>query len=369
MSLPISPITPPPNALSARPVPFEADGPDLGHGNGEGPAQRPRRRRLKRQVLATTIGAVAGFGLVMGVDWMRQHGLFLAAVQVEALIPSFEEVAETVVGAAVDRPASLDLAGSIDTSSAQPADGGTNGASGPASRFGETGAYSGGNGRVAVTQAAAAGDRLPRLPSARPAAQADRGLDVASAVAAAIAEAEAALAEGDPTAALTRYQAISINTPDHPRLVRGKAMALLQQGEVAGAIDTYAQQLARTPEDGHIVEQILDLVDRVPEGEAVRTLRGLADRFPQHAVISARLAYRYAGLGELGNALWHMEWATTLAPDVPAYRYNLAVLNDRLGFFDVALDQYRALVESVEAGTGLPTDQLRRRIGQLAAGR
>jgi Tfp pilus assembly protein PilF len=166
---------------------------------------------------------------------------------------------------------------------------------------------------------------------------------------------EAQLKE-DLGTAMDRYQAIVEAYPDNNEAKFGLATTYHRMGELLMARNLYAEIIQSEPGNLEALNNLLVLVSQESPEEALAELQKLEKRNPYFSPIPAQMAALYAKNRDFGSAVESIQRAMDIDPRNLAYRYNAAVLMDRAGRRQDAIDLYTSLKRSHERGLDVPAD-------------
>ncbi len=207
-------------------------------------------------------------------------------------------------------------------------------------------------------------------PSARPAGKIiyvqkdfDAGEDQALLV-----SAKRALSLGRYDSALGFYDQLYAKNPRDARVLMGKAVALLNVGQVQTAIKTYEELLDVDPKNTEAEISMLGLVKERFPALALKRLLELYERDQNNAGLNAQIGMSYAEMGNMREGLRYLGTAVSLEPNNPSYYYNLAVVSDRAGDVRNAISYYEEALSkdtTYNAGRSLPRDSIYQRLSVI----
>jgi Flp pilus assembly protein TadD len=176
-----------------------------------------------------------------------------------------------------------------------------------------------------------------------------------------------ALLAGDPATALGLYEQLALIVPNQRTALLGRAIALGQLGHHGEAQVAYQALLEADPDDLAARMAYLGLLAEVAPEQALRELRRLARRHPNDAYLLGQTALAEAGRGDLRRAVAMLRRVVVLDPMNPQHRINLAVMYDRSGQPQAAIEHYRkALAMAMRSGqVTLPLDAIDARLRHL----
>lgn len=165
-----------------------------------------------------------------------------------------------------------------------------------------------------------------------------------------------ALVAGHTEIAITGYQNVLDAEPYNQDALFGLATAFHRIGRAERARPLYGKLLAINPNHREALNNFLLLMSEEAPNEALLRLKELQSANPYFSPIAAQMALVYEKLGDMSGAVMAMKEAIALESDNLLYRYNLAILYDKMGAWDEAKHLYRYIVEAYERGQDLPGD-------------
>lgn len=196
---------------------------------------------------------------------------------------------------------------------------------------------------------------------ARPAGSADS-------VKAQMIAADRALKLGRYVAALDLYEGLYKKNSKSRDVLMGLAVAQQQNGFTESAIATYEELLKVDPNNTDATVNMLGLIKQRYPAVAYRKLKELWERNGSNPGIAAQLGLASAQNGNLEGGIKYLAIAASLEPNNASHLYNLAVLADRAGFNDDAVEYYEQSLEVDAAyggGRSVPRDQIYDRLSYL----
>lgn len=195
-----------------------------------------------------------------------------------------------------------------------------------------------------------------------------------TAVPAMLQQAWLALHQGQTRSAVTAYQQVLAEDPEQIDAWLGLAAAWRVLGQTGPATQAYREVLAREPENEAARVGLARLQHALAPAQAEADLKAALVSRPQSDALHASLGRLYAQQGRWQEAEAAFFQALSLAPQVPAHAYNLAVSLDHLGQTEAALQQYQQALQAVagrEAQAGFDVNAARERLAseRLARGR
>ena len=141
--------------------------------------------------------------------------------------------------------------------------------------------------------------------------------------------------------------------PDHPRALNSLALALYQVADFEEALKTYMRVVQLSPSDPIAVEKVAQLSERLGD---LNTAIGAA----------MRAADLYLNQREVDKALENWVRVTTLNPEHAAAHSRLALVHEKLGHSQQAVNEYLAIASLYQrSGDAAKTQQLVDRALQL----
>lgn len=180
-----------------------------------------------------------------------------------------------------------------------------------------------------------------------------------------------ALMQGQTVLAKDIYNNVLDNDSNNVLALFGLATTYHRNGEFTQARALYAKILTLDPDNRDALNNFLALVSSEVPHEALNQLEKLESKNPDFSPIPAQMAIIYQKLGNPEKAIQKMLRAVSLEPENLTYRYNLAVLMDRVGKRDEAAALYRQLVAAYQKGAQLPGSihQIQERLTFLSSNR
>ena len=147
-----------------------------------------------------------------------------------------------------------------------------------------------------------------------------------------------ALLAGDAAAALGIYERLSALFPDERTALLGRAVALEQLGRRDEARALYQIVLADDPDDLSARIALISLIAERAPGEALQLLRRLTPHHPRDARLPEQIGLILAAQNQLDGAIAELHRAAALDPVNVRYQINLAVVQDRAGRTEAAIE-------------------------------
>lgn len=166
-------------------------------------------------------------------------------------------------------------------------------------------------------------------------------------------KAYAAMAAGQPSIAIEMYKRAVDAAPENLQAKLGLAIAYHRAGRLDIARPLYAEILLKDPTNRDALNNFLGVMAEEAPDEALIKLQDLMVRNPDFSPIPAQMAIIYQKKGDLNSASGSMLKAVALAPENLAYKYNLAIIFDKLGRKEEASSIYSNLLDSYMRGENL----------------
>jgi Tfp pilus assembly protein PilF len=182
-------------------------------------------------------------------------------------------------------------------------------------------------------------------------------------------DAYVALNSGQTEVASTLYKNILNNDANNVPALFGIATIYHQNSQLEEARALYTNILSLEPSNQDALNNFLMLVGEESPEEAILELKKLEAINPTVSIIPAQIAMIYLRQGEDKKALKYFNKAILLAPDNLVYRYNLAILLDKMGDGLQAIGIYKQLIEASLSGVVLPdsAEKLKQRVIYLSS--
>jgi Flp pilus assembly protein TadD len=156
-----------------------------------------------------------------------------------------------------------------------------------------------------------------------------------------------------------------------PRLVQaliGRGASSHKLGRIPTARADYERALEYEPGNREALTNLLAILAGETPREALFQLRQLQKNNPIFSPIPAQMAGIHAQLGEYSEAIALQNAALSLTPENSLYRFNLAVIQDKAGMFNEAINSYEnvmAMRASGQSSLPLPDEHIRERVKYL----
>lgn len=183
-----------------------------------------------------------------------------------------------------------------------------------------------------------------------------------------VATAYGALLDGRYSTALGFYDRALADEPNSMLARLGRAAALQKLGRTQEAQQAYMDVLARDKNNVEALTNLTGIIAERAPGEAFGRLQELERAYPYFSPIKAQLGMISAANGNDTRAVSYLREAVSMAPDNVMYKYNLAVLLDRMGRADQAVAVYSDVLAALRSGNGpasMDRTSLERRVAYL----
>ncbi|MDX2225420.1 MAG: tetratricopeptide repeat protein [Rhodospirillaceae bacterium] len=174
-----------------------------------------------------------------------------------------------------------------------------------------------------------------------------------------------ALVRGDYDMALGFYDRALQQEPGSVMAQLGRGAALHKLGRLDEARAGYERVLKADPKNREALTNLTAILAERAPAEAVSRLLELERDHPQFSPLKAQIGLTYAKLGDLDQALGYLRQAVNLTPEAVLYRYNLALVLDRMGRREQAVAAYDQLLDTAAGGrlpAGLDLAQIENRV-------
>ena len=172
-----------------------------------------------------------------------------------------------------------------------------------------------------------------------------------------LALAAKAYSVGQYESAIALYKSALQTDEKNRNALFGLATSYHRNGQKAQAKIYYAKLLDKYPYDTEGQNNFLTLVGEESPQDALKELADLAKNNPDYAPIYAQKAMIYMKTGDDLNAIKNLYQAVKLRPDNVNYKYNLAVLFDKNGYYENAALLYSDLIKDSRDGKTIPADR------------
>jgi tetratricopeptide (TPR) repeat protein len=178
-----------------------------------------------------------------------------------------------------------------------------------------------------------------------------------------------ALMAGQTEAAIGIYKQVLVQSSKNQTALFGMATAYHRNGQFDQARQIYTELLQLDPNNIEALNNFLVLAAEESPEDALVELKKLERLNSGFSPVAAQIGMIYFRSNDLNNAARYLNRAVTLSPENVTYRYNLAVIYDKLGRYSQASALYQQVVKSAEEGRAvLPVSvlSLRERMAFIA---
>ncbi len=166
-----------------------------------------------------------------------------------------------------------------------------------------------------------------------------------------------ALNTGQYEGAVALYKSALLKDPRNRDAMFGIATAYQKGGQKTQARNAYSALLAAYPAYEPGLNNLLVMASNESPKDALKELDALGARNPNFAAVYAQKAAIYGKMGDNISAKRNLVKALSLEPGNIVYRYNLAILVDKMGEIDVATKLYGQLLDQSAKGIALPVER------------
>lgn len=160
-----------------------------------------------------------------------------------------------------------------------------------------------------------------------------------------IAAGKRAMDSGRTSSAVTMFDQLYSDDPTDTRVLAARAVALQKSGRLQEAMSAYEELLKIEPANLNALTSLLGLLRTQNSDLALEQLLRLRQAYPDHAGIAAQLGIVYGDRGQLDDAIRFLGVANSLEPMNPVFKFNMAVVMDKLGNTVEAESFYRQALE------------------------
>ena len=160
-----------------------------------------------------------------------------------------------------------------------------------------------------------------------------------------IASARRALELGHDRAAVELYERLYVKNPRDERILMGRAVALQRTGQHQAALRAYEGVLDVNDENADAMINMVGLLKDEYPAIAVRRMRDILGKYPNHPVVAAQLAVTLASEGQYDEALEYFGMAQSLEPQNSQHTFNMAIIYDRLKQTGPAIKMYQKTLD------------------------
>lgn len=170
--------------------------------------------------------------------------------------------------------------------------------------------------------------------------------------------AEEAMNAGLYESAIAYYKKLSEMRPADTRIRFGLATAYHKAGQLDNAKDEYLKIIASTKNSSMAMNNYLILVTEENPDSAIEKLEGLSAKNPFVAAIPAQIGSLYYNKGQLNKAAEYYLLAVNKEPGNIEYRYNLAIILEKLNQKVQAAKLYKSLLDDAARGATIPENPI-----------
>jgi len=163
-----------------------------------------------------------------------------------------------------------------------------------------------------------------------------------------------AVMAGRSEEATALYEEVLAYEPSNKAALLGLATTYHRSGQLKKARPLYGRLIELDPQNKEAISNFLGLLSEEDPQEALFQLEKLEDANPNFAPIPAQMSMINQKLGNLEDAKKQMIRASVLVPENMVYRYNLAVLLDRMDDWRGASKLYQQIISASERGEKIP---------------
>ena len=181
--------------------------------------------------------------------------------------------------------------------------------------------------------------------------------------------AERAIKLGRYSSAVEIYERLAQKNSRDQRILMGLAVAYQKNGQNEMAIRSYQKLLDIYPKNIDAKANMLGLVREESPAEALRDLLDLREKDPSNSGLVAQIGLAHADLGNFEEAMRYLGMAASMEPNSPVHIYNMAVIADKAGNKEEAVEFYNRSLEAdavYNEGLMLPRDVVYDRIAVLS---
>lgn len=150
---------------------------------------------------------------------------------------------------------------------------------------------------------------------------------------------------GSLEAAIVIYKKVLTKDPKNINALFALGSIYQKLNQFHDAKTMYAKVLAIEPRHNNAISNYLALMVQESPTGALNQLKELERTNPDFSPVKAQIGMVYAKLGEYDMAEMYMKRAISLSPEILNYRYNLAVMLDKSGRQQAAIQVYRQLLD------------------------
>jgi Flp pilus assembly protein TadD len=181
--------------------------------------------------------------------------------------------------------------------------------------------------------------------------------------------AERAIKLGRYGSAVEIYEKLAKKNSRDQRILMGLAIAYQKNGQAESAVRAYQKLLDVYPRNIDARANLLGLMREISPAEALRDLLDMREKDPSNPGLAAQTGLAHAELGNFEEAMRYLGMAASMEPNNPVHLYNMAVVADKAGNSEEAVDLYRQSLEAdavYAEGSLLPREVVYDRIAVLS---
>lgn len=160
-----------------------------------------------------------------------------------------------------------------------------------------------------------------------------------------VVAAQRALALGRYESALNLYNALYKLNPRDPHVLAGRATAMQKLGRFDESILAYEELFDIDADNVEAQINMLGMMSEKYPSVALKRLKMLHEDHPENVVIVAQMGIAHGRLGSYEDAITALGMAASMEPKNAEHIFNMAVISDRGGFHDEAMDYYEQALE------------------------
>lgn len=150
---------------------------------------------------------------------------------------------------------------------------------------------------------------------------------------------------GQYEASILLYKKVIEMEPDNTNALFAIGALYQRLGQIDDAKREYGKLLSIEPSHERAINNYIALIAEESPSKALSQLKEMERINPEFSPVKAQMGMIYAKAGEFEIAEIYLRKAVMLAPEVINYRYNLAVVMDRAGRSQEALQLYRQILD------------------------
>ena len=166
-----------------------------------------------------------------------------------------------------------------------------------------------------------------------------------------MSDAKNAAFSGQTEVAIALYREVLAHDPQNNNAMLGIAIEYQKAHQYDDACKIYKELLSLKPRNYKILKGYLNAISHSEPEYALSELRYLEEIYPEDPQIRAHIGMVHVSLMNYRQAEKYLKTALSLDPDNVVYRYNLAVLCDKLGKYREASHLYTQILKSDNSHT------------------